>query len=68
MVAKALLDLLDNTAEQPATEKLGERLSDVPNEPLIARWLENFQTLRPTKLITHWLLNGQRKYLYLGAH
>lgn len=38
-----------------------DKMSDVLNEALIARRLENFQTLRPTNLITYWAIYGQRQ-------
>ena len=61
MAVKALAGLMADTAAEAAAETLGDKLSDVHSEALIARWLKNFQTLRPTKLITHWAINGQRQ-------
>jgi len=50
---KALVSLMVDTAAEAAAETLGDKLSDVHNEVLITRRWKNFQTLRPTKLITH---------------
>ena len=61
VAVKALAGLMADTAAEAAAETLGDKLSDVHNEALIARWLKNFQTLRLTKLITHWAINGQRQ-------
>ena len=61
VAVKALAGLMADTAAEAAAETLGDKLSDVHSEALIARWLKNFQTLRPTKLITHWAINGQRR-------
>ena len=52
MAVKALAGLMADTAAEAAAETLGDKLSDVK---------KNFQTLRPTKLIIHWAINGQRQ-------
>ena len=57
VAVKALAGLM---ATEAAAETLGDKLSNVHNEALIARWLKNFQTLRLTKLFTHRAINGQR--------
>lgn len=61
MAVKALVDLMADTVAEAAAETLGDKLSDVHNEALIARRLKNFQTLRPTNLITHWAIYGHRQ-------
>ena len=49
------------TRQQKRQLRNGDKLSDVHNEALIARRLKNFQTLRPTNLITYWAIYGQRQ-------
>ena len=61
VAVKALAGLMADTAAEAAAETLADKLSNMHSEALIARWLKNFQTLRPTKLITHWAINGQRQ-------
>ena len=53
VAVKALAGLMADTAAEAAAETLGDKLSDVHSEALIARWLKNFQTLRPTNLVIY---------------
>ena len=53
MAAKALAGLMADRAAEAAAETLADKLSNMHSEALIARWLKNFQTLRPTNLVIY---------------
>ena len=53
VAVKALAGLMADTAAEAAAETLADKLSNMHSEALIARWLKNFQTLRPTNLVIY---------------